>query len=82
MCAMNATVNVSTNVTNTITINLHNVMSTLSPNSDGRKVIYKMDFHILDTALLVIILLLINAIICYHYTKNRSKQKSIGALVM
>ena len=48
---INATDNVSTNVTNTILKNLENVMSTMSPNSDGRKVRYKMDFHILDKAL-------------------------------
>ena len=34
-----------------------------------------MDCYILHTALLVIILLFIFAIICHHYSKQRSKQK-------
>ena len=38
-----------------------------------------MDFYILHTFLLVMMLLFLIAIICY-YTKHRSKQKFIGAL--
>ena len=81
---INATDNVSTNVTNTILKNmantiLANVMSTISINSDDKNVRYKMDCHILHTVLLVVILLFIIAIICYHY---RSIQKRIGALTI
>ena len=35
-----------------------------------------MDFCILHTVLLVMILLFIIDIICYHYAKHRSKQKT------
>ena len=38
---------------------------------------YKMDYHILHAVLLVIILLFIITIICYHYAKHRSKLKKI-----
>ena len=41
-----------------------------------------MDCYILHTALLVMMPLLIIAIICYHYTKHRSKQRCIGALTI
>ena len=58
---------VSTNVTSTASINFHN-----------KKLRYKMDCYILHTILLVTILLFINAIISYHYTKHRSKQNRIG----
>ena len=65
---------VSTNMTNTISINMANIMSTnVSTNSDGKKVKDKM--NVLNTVLLVIILLFIIAIICYHYAKHRSKLK-------
>ena len=57
-------------------------MSTMSINSDGKKVRYKMNCYILHTVLLVVILLFIIVIICYHYTKHRSKQKCIGALTI
>ena len=72
----NATDSVSTNVANTIS---KNVTSTMSTNSDGKKVRYKMDCYILHTFLWVRILLFIIAIICYHCTKHRSKQKGVGA---
>ena len=61
-----------TNVTNTLPTN---VTSTVSINSDDKKLRYKMDCYILQVFLSVIILLFIVAIICYHYTKYRSKQK-------
>ena len=41
----------------------------------NKKVRYKMDCYILHTVLLVIILLFIFAIICYHHAKHRSKLK-------
>ena len=56
--------------------------STTSINSDNKKVRYKMDCYILHTALLVMMPLLIIVIICYHYTKHRSKQRCIGALTI
>ena len=56
--------------------------STVSINSDGKKVKYKIDWFILDTVLSVIILLLIITIICYHYAKHRSKQKDFDALAI
>ena len=59
-----------------------NITSTVSINSDDKKVRYKIDCYILHTTLLVIILLLIIAIICYHHTKHRSKQKDISALTI
>ena len=46
-----------------------NVVSTVSINSDNKKVKYKMNCYALHMFLLAIILLLIIAIICYHYTK-------------
>ena len=52
-----------------------NIVATNVPiNSDVKKVRYKFDCYILHTDLLVIILLLIITIICYHYAKHRSKQ--------
>ena len=66
---------VSTNMTNTIPTNITNIMSTnVSTNSDGKKV--KDKVNVLRTVLLVIILLFIIAIICYHYAKHRSKLKN------
>ena len=64
---------VSTKTTNTITINV-------PINYDGRKIRYKIGCYILHRVLLLIILLLLITVTCYHYTKNRSKQKSIDAL--
>ena len=49
-------------------------------NSDGKKVRYKIYCFILNKVLLMIILLLISTIICYHYAKHKSKQKNIDAL--
>ena len=54
---------VSTDMTNAIRTNM-------SANSDGKKKRYKMDCYILHTVLLVITLLFIIAIICYHYAKH------------
>ena len=70
---------VSTNVTNTIPTNVANTVST---NSGDKKVKYKIDCYILHTFLLVIILLFIIAIICYHYTNQRLKRKRTGALTI
>ena len=59
-------------------------MSTVSINCDDKKVRHEMDSHILHTFILVVILLFIIAIICYHYTslQLRSKQKDIGTLTI
>ena len=59
---------ISTNVVNTTSTNV-------STNSGGKKVRYRMDCYILQRVLLMIILLFIIAIICYHYGKHRSKLK-------
>ena len=67
--------NVSTNVANTIS---SNVTSTVSINSDEKKVRYKINCYILHMLLLATILLFIIVIICYHYTKHSSKQKNMG----
>ena len=69
----------STKMTNTISTN---VTSTASINCHSKKTRYKIHCYIFHTALLVIILLLIITIICYHYAKHRSKQKSIDALTL
>ena len=75
--SINVTIDsVSTDMTNTISTN---VTSTVSTNSDDKKVKYKMGSYILHTVLLVIILLFIILIIYYHYAKDRSKQ--INALL-
>ena len=78
---INVADSVSTNVTNAVPTN---ATPTVSINSDDKKVKYKMHCHILHKLLLEIIILsiFIIAIICYHYTKHRSKQKRIGALKM
>ena len=55
---------VSTNVTNTASLN---VMITVSINSYDKKVRYKIDFYILHKFLLVTVVLFIIVIICYHY---------------
>ena len=52
----------------------------VSITSVGKKVRYKIDFFILHAVLLVILLLSIVTIVCYHYVKHRSKQKIIDAL--
>ena len=61
---INTADSVSTTVTSTVTTNFCN-----------KKVRYKMDCYILHTVLLVIILLFMVTIICYHYAKPRSKRK-------
>ena len=62
----------SANVASTI---WKNVMSSVSINSDDKKVRYKMNCYNLCTSLIVAILLFIIAIICCHYTNHRSKRK-------
>ena len=64
----------SANVANTFS---GNVMSAASISYSSKKLRCKMGCYILPTVLLVMILLFIIAIICYHYTKHRSKLKSI-----
>ena len=59
---------VSTNVTSTASIICYN-----------KKLRCKMGYYILHTILLVIILLFIIAIICYHYAKYREKIKKLLA---
>ena len=66
---------ISAIMTNTIATNV-------SRNSDDKNVRYKIDCYTLDTVLLAIILLLIIAITCYHYARNRSKQKGVDALTI
>ena len=58
-----------------------NVMSTVSINSDHKKVRYTMDYYISHTVLLVVILLFIIAAIFYHYAKHKSKLKKLYALL-
>ena len=64
----------STNVANAISAN---VMKAASRSSRCKEVRYKMDYYILHTALLVMILIFIIAIIYYRYTKHGSKLKDI-----
>ena len=59
-----------------------NVMVTLQKNFHNKKVRYKMYYPILHAVLLVAMLLFLIAIICYHYTKPRSKQKNVDALTI
>ena len=59
------------NVANTIPAN---VTSTVSINSDDKKVRCKMDYYILQAVLLVIMLLFSITFICCH-NANRSRQK-------
>ena len=66
--------------TNMISVISPNIMSTMLPNFYDQKVRCKMDCYILHTVLLVIKLLCITSIICYHYAKSTSKQKGIDAL--
>ena len=80
---INVTDSLSTNVKNTITTNITNTISTnvtiiVSINSNDKKVRYKMNCYILYMFQLVIILLLIIAIICHRYIR----QKHIGALTI
>ena len=66
---------VSTKITNTLATNV-------SINSYDKKLRYNIDYYILNAILVVIILPLIITIVCYHYEKHRSKQKSIDALAI
>ena len=66
---------VSTNVTNTKPTN---VTSTVPLKSNDEKLRYEMECLILHTILLVITLLFIIAIICYHNTKYSSKQNVLA----
>ena len=58
------------------------VATNLTKNCHSKKVRYKFDCYILHTVLLAILLLLIITIICYHYAKDRSKQKDIDAITI
>ena len=60
-------------MTNTTSVN---ITSTVSINSDDEKERYKMDWYILHTFLLIIILLFTTAIVCHHYENHRPKQKT------
>ena len=64
---INVTDSVSSIVTNT------NVTSTMSINSDDKKVRDKMDCYVLHTFLLLIVILLFTTAVffCYHYLKYR-----------
>ena len=64
------------------TKNTNIIATNVSINSDDKKVRYKIDCYILHTVLVVIMLLLIITIICYHYSKQRTKQKGIDALTI
>ena len=66
---------VSTKITNTLATNV-------SINSYDKKLRYNIDYYILNAILVLIILPLIITIVCYHYAKHRSKQKSIDALAI
>ena len=65
------------NVTNSTT----SLTDTLPINSDDKNIRYKMDYYILHTVLLVIILLFLIRFICCHYA-NRSKQKRFMVLTI
>ena len=65
---------VSTKMTNTIATNTTSMMSI---NCRNKKFRYNIDCYVLSTVLLMNILLLITAIICCHYAKDRSKLKNI-----
>ena len=75
--ADSVSINVPTNVMSTVSTSVKSIAST---NFHHKKVSYTMDCYILHTVLLVVILLFIIAIICYHYAKHRSKQKNIDTL--
>ena len=69
VASTNLTNIIPTNVTNTILANVTSIV----PSNFHKKVRYKMDCYILHTVLLVIKLLLIITIVCYHYSKHWSK---------
>ena len=52
-----------------------NFESPISRSSDDKKVRYKIDYYILHTFSLVIILLFIIAVICYDHAKDRLRKK-------
>ena len=84
---INATDSVSKNLTNIIPTNMINTISTNIPsavliNSDDNKWRYKMNCNILHMFWMMTILLFTIAIICYHYAKHSSKQKTIGTLTI
>ena len=62
----------------------NNLATNVSIDSDSKKVICKIDCYIWHKVLLVIILLSVIIIICYHYAEhqNKTKQKSIDALTI
>ena len=66
---------VSTKMTNTIATNV-------TKNFQSKRVRYELDCYILHTVLLAIMLLFIITIICYHYAKDRSKEKGIDVLII
>ena len=70
---------ISTNKRSTISIN---VTRSVPINFDDKKIKYKMDCYILHTFLLKMISLFLIAIICYHYTKHKSKQKRMDNIKM
>ena len=72
---INAADSVSTNLMSTASTN---VTITASINFHNKKVRYKMDCYILHAVLLLFMI----ALVCYHYTKRRSKQKRIGELTI
>ena len=84
---LNVADSISTNVINTVLTNVTsavstNVSSIVSINSDDKIVGHKMGWCFFHTFLLETILLIITVIICYHYAKNKSKQKNIGTLTI
>ena len=70
----------SRNLANNKTKNVTIVTNTVSINFDDKTVRYKMKCYILHMFFLVAILLFIIGIFCYHYAKDRSKQKNIGTV--
>ena len=67
-------------ITDTSVIMYDEIATNMSINSDDEKVRHKNDCYIWPRVLLVTILLSIITIICYHYVKHKSTQKSIDAL--
>ena len=65
-------------MTNTLSTDM---TSTVSVNSDGEKVRYKMDCHVLHMVLIVIYYYL-HSLLFPIIIQNRSKQKRIGALTI
>ena len=57
-------------------------MSTVSIDSDDKKVRYEMNYFILHTFFLVVILSFIIAVIYYDFEKYRSKQRDIDTLTI